>query len=361
MATNKKAAEAEELRKKKLAEEEDEDESDDDEDEESSDDEESSEDEDSSDDEESEDEEEAPAASKKDAPKKDAPKAAKSNDEDEDEDEDEEDEDEPKAAAKSALKANVQAPLELGALYSLRNIWTLTRREFRSYFDSLVAYVVVGVSALLLGLYFFFYHGGFWQVDRATMGPLFDVMPFAICVMTPLVTMGSLAEEKRSGTIELLITMPVKDSEVILAKFFAALGMCIILLLGSIVIPFAMFVFPWHMGALDWGPVWTGYFGLILMSSAGVAIGLLFSSITESQIIAFFASVLTMLVLYMIGFVVEFWHGVGGDIIGFVSLQTRFLPFARGLIDTRAVVYFVSIAVISLVAAFRSLESRKWS
>ncbi len=354
MATNKKAAEADELRKKKLAE--DEDESDDDEDEESSDDEESSEDEESEDE---EGEDEAPAAAKKDAPKKDAPKAAKSKDEDEDEED--EDEDEPKAAAKSAPKANVQAPLELGALYSLRNIWTLTRREFRSYFDSLVAYVVVGVSTLLLGLYFFFYHGGFWQVDRATMGPLFDVMPFAICVMTPLVTMGSLAEEKRSGTIELLITMPVKDSEVILAKFFAALGMCVILLLATSFIPISMFVWPWHLGALDWGPVLTGYLGLLLMSASGVALGLLFSSITESQIIAFFASVFTMLLLYSIGFVVEYWHNVAGDVVGFVSFQTRFLPFARGIIDTRAVVYFLSIAIISLVAAFRSLESRKWS
>src|SRR5450432_1473839 len=111
-------------------------------------------------------------------------------------------------------------------MYSVRNVLTITKREFRAYFDSLVAYVVVGVSMLLLGLYFFFFHGGFWQVDRATMSPLFGIMPFALCVMTPLVTMGALAEEKRSGTIELLITMPVKDSEVILGKFFAALGMC---------------------------------------------------------------------------------------------------------------------------------------
>jgi ABC-2 type transport system permease protein len=133
------------------------------------------------------------------------------------------------------------------------------------------------------------------------------------------------------------------------------------LLLASVVYPLAMFVWPWHLGPLDWGPIYTGYLGLLLMSAAGVALGLFFSSITESQIIAFFMSVFSLLVLYSIGYVVEVWHNSAGDVISFVSFQTRYLPFARGIIDTRAVVYFLSIAIFGLLAAFRSLESRKWS
>jgi ABC-2 type transport system permease protein len=121
-----------------------------------------------------------------------------------------------------------------------------------------------------------------------------------------------------------------------------------------------MFLWPWHLGALDWGPVWTGYLGLLLFMMSGIAVGMLFSSITESQIIAFFVTAAVLLGLHVIGNVVESLPGLAGDSIAFVSFQTRFAPFARGLIDTRAVVYFLSITVLCLVAAFRSLESRKW-
>jgi ABC-2 type transport system permease protein len=189
---------------------------------------------------------------------------------------------------------------------------------------------------------------------------MFDAMPFALCFVVPLVTMGVLADERRSGTIELLITMPVKDSEVILGKYAAALVMCTLLLLATLVYPIAMFVWPWHLGALDWGPVWAGYLGLFLMCTAGVSIGMVFSGITESNVIAFFATFLAMLGLYSIGFLVEPLKGAVGDTLAFLSFQTRYTPFARGLIDTRNVVYFLSIAAVCLLVSFRSLESRKW-
>jgi ABC-2 type transport system permease protein len=293
------------------------------------------------------------------------------DEEDEDEaaderDEDEEDEDEDEeppssrksgAAPGAVAKAAVYDP---GMMSSIRNTFTIARRELRAYFDSLVAYVVIGLSMLGLGGYFFFYQGGFWQVDRATMMRLFDFAPGALCLVVPLVTMATLAEEKRSGTIELLITMPVKDSEVILGKYFAALGMCTILLLATLTYPIAMFWHPWNLGTLDWGPVWTGYLGLFLYCGAGVAIGMMFSSFTESQIISFFVTALAMLTLWGLGFLVESVQGWAGDAFSFISFQSRFTPFARGLIDTRAVVYFVSIAVVCLLVSFRQLESRKW-
>jgi ABC-2 type transport system permease protein len=244
----------------------------------------------------------------------------------------------------------------------MKNILTIAQRELRAYFDSLVAYVVVGLSMLGLGIYFFLYQGGIWQVDRASISRMFEVMPWALSFLViPLVTMRSLADEKRSGTIELLITLPVKDSEVILGKYFAALGMTLVLLLVSFVYPLAMFVWPWHLGAIDWGPVFAGYFGLVLFSAAGVAVGMLFSSITESQIIAFFFTASLLVFLQAIGLVVEALRGPIGDAIAFVSFQSRYFPFARGLIDGRAIVYFVSVAVMCLLVAFRSLESRKWS
>jgi ABC-2 type transport system permease protein len=244
-----------------------------------------------------------------------------------------------------------------------RNILTIALRELRAYFDSLVAYVVIGGSLLGLGVFFFFFQqGGFWQVDRATMSRMFEFMPWALSVLViPLVTMRALAEEKRSGTIELLITLPVTDADVILGKYFAALGMTSILLLATLTYPIAMFVWPWHLGALDWGPVWAGYLGLFLFSSAGIAVGMLFSSITESQIIAFFMTAGVLLFLTIIHTLVETLHGPVGDAIAFVSFQSRYLPFSRGLIDTRAIVYFLSVTILCLLVAFRSLESRKWS
>ncbi len=288
--------------------------------------------------------------------------------EDEEEESEEEDEEEEDRASspgpeKSAAKpAPTRSTTDNTFVSSIRNTWTIARRELRAYFDSLVAYVVIGLSMLGLGAYFFGFsmQGGFWQVDRATMTRLFDFAPGALCLVVPLVTMGVLAEEKRSGTIELLITMPVKDSEVIMGKYIAALGMCTILLAATLTYPVAMFVWPWHLGPLDWGPIWTGYLGLFLYCAAGTGIGMMFSSFTESQIISFFVTALVMLTLWGLGFLVETLPGATGDTFSFISFQSRFLPFARGLIDSRAVVYFVSIAVVCLLVSFRQLESRKW-
>src|ERR1700690_3305988 len=131
------------------------------------------------------------------------------HEEEEEEEEDEEEEEErpvKKTAAPSpAAKVTAARSDNAGALSSIRNTWTIAKRELRAYFDSLVAYVVIGLSMLGLGGYFFFYQGGFWQVDRATMMRLFDFAPGALCLVVRRVTMAMLAEEKRSGTIELLI------------------------------------------------------------------------------------------------------------------------------------------------------------
>ncbi|WP_394824103.1 ABC transporter permease [Pendulispora albinea] len=287
-------------------------------------------------------------------------------------DEDDEDKDEPTkasvlapASVRPALQADAASAVaaEGPGLSILRNTLTIARRETKSYFDSLTAYVVIGGSTLALGIYFFLVQaGGFWQVDRASMTRLFEFLPWMLAVLViPLTTMRAIADEKRSGTLELLITLPVRDSEVILGKYFAAVFMCLILLLTTFIYPVAMFVWPWRLGSLDWGPVWTGYLGLLLFSGAGVAVGMLFSALTESQIIAFFLTAFLLVVMQALGLVVETLPGALGDVIAFVSFQSRFAPFARGLLDTRAIIYFVSIGVICLLVAFRSLESRKWS
>ncbi len=264
------------------------------------------------------------------------------------------------ASASSTEKVVVNRPS------SASMVWTLAKREIGANLNSPITYIVIAASLVLFGLWFFFYKGGFWQIDRASMQRVFDTVPGGLCFLTiPLFTMRTLSDEKRVGTIELLITMPVKDSEVILGKFFGALAMVTLQIALIAAFPLVMFTRApfWHLGELDWSPFWVGMLGLFLLSAAGTAIGVMWSSFTESQILSFFATMLTLIILYALGSVtiVEFLQGWPGDAISFISLQSRFEPFARGLVDSRAVIYFLSLTTLGLVVAFRSLESRKWS
>jgi ABC-2 type transport system permease protein len=254
----------------------------------------------------------------------------------------------------------------------MRNILIIARRDLRAQFNSPVAYVVIGGTLLLLGVFIFILPhmsvagvsiGGFWEIDRATMDEMFTLLPPLLSVLViPAVTMRSLAAEKGSGTLELLITMPVRDSEVILGKYLAAFATVLILLALTVLYPIAMFVSPWHIGVLDWGPVGSGYLGCVFFAGAATALGLMFSSLTESDVMAFFLTLGTLFVLYAIGpMVSSLSWGALSDAINFISFQSRYQSFARGLIDTRAVVYFTSVALLSLLVSFRSLESRKWS
>lgn len=248
----------------------------------------------------------------------------------------------------------------------MRNVLIIARRDLRAQFNSPVAYVVLAGSMLLLGVAFFLLPrvgpipGSFWDINRASVDVVFFWLPILLVVVIPAITMRSLAAEKGSGTLELLITMPVKDSEVILGKYLASLAVVVLLLLATLLYPVALFKWPWSLGTLDWGPVWAGYLGCLLLSAAGVAIGLMISSLTQSEVIALFVTLATLVFLYAIG-VLSVLKGAVGDAVAFVSFLSRFESFTRGVIDTRAVVYFVSVTVLCLLVSFRSLESRKWS
>lgn len=287
---------------------------------------------------------------------------------DEEGDDDDDDDDSDEAATRPMKPAEAPSASREKVIIdrpsSVAMVWTIARRELAGYFNSVITYIVISASMVGLGLFFYMYKGGFWQVDRVTMQRMFDFLPFALCALViPLFTMRTLSDEKRVGTIELLITMPVKDSEVILGKYLAALMILTVQLALVVLYPVAMFKFPWHLGELDWGAFWVGMLGLFCLSATGVAMGIMYSSFTDSQILSFFATMLTLTLLYAIGQVsaVESLQGWPGDAISFISLQSRFEPFARGLIDSRAIVYFVSIAVLCLLVAFHALERRKWS
>lgn len=238
---------------------------------------------------------------------------------------------------------------------------TIAKREFRSYFEAPLAYVVMCLSFMALGLAFFMY-AKFWDLDQATMRQMFAYIPIGLgLLVVPVVTMRLLAEERRSGTLEMLITLPVRDSDVILGKYLGALGLVLVLTLATLVYPVAMFVWPWRLGPLDWGPIWTGYLGMVLFSAAAVAIGLLVSSLSTSQAVAFFVTFFAFLILWFMGQVSETFPGVIGGPLNYLSLETHVADFTRGLIALRDVVYFISVAALALVVAFRALERRKWT
>lgn len=239
---------------------------------------------------------------------------------------------------------------------------TIAKREFRSYFDSPLAYVVICLSFFGLGLLFFLYKGGFWQLDRATLQPLFEYLPAGLAILVvPVVTMRLISEERRSGTLEMLITLPVKDSDVILGKYLGALGLVLTVVLGSLAYPLLMFKFPWNLGPLDTTAVWSGYVGLLLYAGATVAVGLLVSALTESQAVSFFITFFALGAFWFSGDLAEQVGGTLANVLNYVSFQTRMSGFMRGLVDTRDVVFFLSITVLSLMISFRALERRKWS
>jgi len=238
----------------------------------------------------------------------------------------------------------------------------IAKREFRSYFDSPIAYIVICLSFFALGLMFFFLNGGFWQLDRASISRLFESTPMGLSfLVVPVVTMRLLAEERRSGTLEMLITLPVKDSDVVIGKYMGALGLVLVLVLSTLAYPLVMFWHPWNLGPIDGGPVASGYLGMVLFSAAAVAVGLLISALTESQAVAFFITFFVLGALWLFGDLASKAGGTLAIVLNYISFQSRLNNFWRGLIDSRDVIFFLSVTVLSLMVAFRALERRKWA
>lgn len=242
--------------------------------------------------------------------------------------------------------------------------FTIAKREFRSYFDSALAYVVICIGLTMLGVAFFLLRGGFFDVKQATLTGLFKWLPRGLSTLiVPVITMRLIAEERRSGTLEMLITLPVRDREVVLGKFLGAWGLVAVLILSTVLYPIMMFKFPWNLGALDTGPVIAGYIGVLLYSGAAVALGLLISSVTDSQMIAFIVTFVLLLLLHVFGgdISADFLPESAQRVASLISFDGRLQSFTKGLINTHDIVYFLTIAIGCLIGAFFALERRKWA
>ena len=231
---------------------------------------------------------------------------------------------------------------------------TIAKREFIGYFNSPAAYIVICLFLVVMGVFFW---NPFFLINRVSVRSMFDLMSILLLPTAPAMTMGLLAEEKRTGTIELLLTMPLRDTEVVIGKFLGALGLLCVLLLLTLPYPISAGT----LGTLDWGPVLTAYLAVLLQGAAMLAIGLLASSWTENQLIAFFTGGMICFAFWIMGRFLPFVPLGVANVLEWFWFDYHYDNMLRGVIDSRDVLFFLSVIGFGLVLAFRSLEKRRWS
>jgi len=235
----------------------------------------------------------------------------------------------------------------------MHNIWPIYRKELKSYFNSPIAYIVITVFLLISG---WFFATNFFLMGQATVRTALSVIPLIFIIFVPAITMRSLAEEKKSGTIELLMTMPTRDAEIVLGKFLAALTLLAIYLAFTLIYALTASL----LGNLDEGPTLAGYLGLLLLGGVYVAVGIFASSNSENQIVAFIIGIAIIFVFFMLDKALMFVPGPLVSLFEYLSVDYHFNSISRGVIDTRDIVYYLSLTTFALALAVRSLESRKW-
>lgn len=253
-------------------------------------------------------------------------------------------------------------------------IWSIVKKEMRLYFTSPVAYVILFIFLFVMGYFFsqiFQYFsiasmqsamnpgmGRDLNVTDGVMRPLFsNIAVILLLSLMPLVTMRLFAEERQTGTIELLLTYPIRDGAVLLGKYLAALALYAILLGLTWVYPAILFFF----ARPEWAPILTGYLGLFLMGGAFLAVGVFASSLTKNQIVSAVVTFGILLMFWVVGWAAENMGGTVGAILRHLSILDHFDSFSKGVLDTKDVVYYVNFTLVALFLAFRSLEAQRWN
>jgi len=244
----------------------------------------------------------------------------------------------------------------------MRNSTTIARREFSAHFASPAAYIAIAIFLALLGITFFLKvpfiipKPAFFESGDASLRYLFEWMIFLFTVIMPAISMRLLAEEKKLGTIEVLLTMPVTELDVVLGKLLGSFGFLAAALAMTLVYPMMLVI----LGNPDPGPIVGGYVGVLLVGTAYLAIGLLASSWTSSQIAAFVISLSICSALTFVDRVPEALGIHSVEALSVVSFSQHFRSIARGVIDSRDVVFFLAVIVVAVAWTVYSLETRKW-
>lgn len=237
----------------------------------------------------------------------------------------------------------------------MKEIFIIAQKELKTFFDSLIAYILIVIFLGMSGFFTWLFGSDIFFIGQATLQPFFSIAYWTLFFFIPALTMKMLSEEKRIGTMELLLTKPVSDWQVIFGKFLASLELIGIALIFTL--PYYITVS--FIGSVDHGAVWCGYLGMILMSMALISIGLFASSITNNQIVAFLLS-LFIGVFFLIIFDVLANNFIGGlgQFLSYLSLSTHYESISRGVIDSRDLLYFLSISYLGLFLAETVLSKR---
>jgi ABC-2 type transport system permease protein len=253
----------------------------------------------------------------------------------------------------------------------MKNVWVICRKELRSYFASPIAYAVMALFALIFGLVFYsatreFVNFAFrsqlngggpsMSVNEYIIRPLLGFAGTVSLFLIPLISMRLIAEEKRNGTIELLLTSPVKDLSIILGKWLGAMLLYIFVLGMSL--PNIAFLFAW--GKPDWKPVLVAYLGLILQGGCLLAIGTLISAMTNNQIVAGGAGFFVSLLLYMLSFFTEFDSTTASRVLNYVSIVPHMENFSKGVLDLKDTIFYGTFIFLALFLSVRQMESLRW-
>ena len=239
----------------------------------------------------------------------------------------------------------------------MRSIWVITKRELTSFFDSLIAYVMIIIFLGLSGFFTWLFGSNVFLIGQADLQVFFGISYWTLFLFIPAITMRSLAEENHSGTIELLSTKSVSDWQIVVGKFLASLLLLTIAL--ACTIPYYITIA--NLGNVDHGAIIGGYFGLLLMSAMYISIGIFCSSLTNNQIVAFLLALFIGIFFHIIFQLMAAGStGMIGSILDYLSVRTHFESLSRGVIDTRDLIYFGSFILAGLVLSQTMLSKRNW-
>ncbi len=243
-------------------------------------------------------------------------------------------------------------------------MYALLKKEISGFLGSLIGYIVIGVFLITIGLLLWVVpsESNILSSGYAGIDPLFVLAPWVFMFLIPAVSMRSFAEEKKTGTIELLLTRPLSDLEIILAKYLACIVLVILSLLPTLVYYFSVSILGSPPGNLDNGRTWGSYLGLIFLASGFASIGVFASCISGNQIVSFIIAVILCFICYTgFGFVGQYLSsGMLGNFVQSMGISLHYSSMSRGVIDTRDVLYFASISTAFILMTRTSLESRKW-
>lgn len=246
-------------------------------------------------------------------------------------------------------------------------MFSLYLKEIRSFLSSLIGYIAISVFVTLIRLFMWIIPsegGGYNILDNgfSNLDPLFLIAPWVYLFLIPAITMRSFSEEKKTGTIELLLTRPLTDLQIVLAKYFAGFTLVMVSLLPTLIYYYSVYMLGAPKGNLDSGGVWGSYLGLLFLGAGFVSIGIFASSIAENQVIAFIIAMLLCFFCY-IGFEYVADSGIFGKsaaLFKSLGINEHYMSMSRGVMDTRDILYFLSLAAIFNLLTKLVLESRKW-